>query len=148
MAVYRTPGGHPLGQLRHEFDRIFSDLTRYVPASASAAVGRDFPALNVWDSEQELFAEAEVPGLKQEDLEIYVVGNELTLRGNRPASEPAGGTFHRRERGTGKFSRIVRLPVEVDSSRVQANLRNGVLELRLPKAEAAKPRKIEVQIAN
>lgn len=147
MALYRGSGGHPLGQLRQELDRLFSDLTRGVPMPGGGPTPREFPAVNVWETEQELFAEAELPGIKQDQLEIFAVGSELTIRGNRSSKEYGDGTYHRRERGTGAFSRVVRLPVEVDPDKVEATLRNGILEVRLPKAEAAKPRKIQVKVS-
>ncbi len=103
-----------------------------------------FPALNVWQDGDNLLAEAELPGVKSEDLEISVVGSELTIHGRRPESNDEGTSFHRRERGAGEFTRVVRLPVEVDPDKVQASLQDGVLRLTLPKAEAAKPRKIQV----
>ena len=85
-----------------------------------------------------------MPGLKSEDLELSVVGNELTIKGRRDTASEEGTTFHRRERGFGEFVRAIKLPVEVDSAQVSATLVNGVLTVRLPKAEAAKPRKISV----
>jgi HSP20 family protein len=107
--------------------------------------GRGFPAVNVWEDENNLFVEAEVPGLKAEDLDVTVVGDELTIKGERTEDGPAEGAFHRRERGVGSFTRIVRLTSEVDADRVQASLAEGVLLLTLPKAETAKPRKIKVK---
>jgi HSP20 family protein len=134
----------PVGQLRDEFDRHFNRLFNFPSLSAGLSNGRGFPALNVWESGDVFYAEAEVPGLTNDDLEISVVGSELTLKGQRKDSAEEGATFHRRERGIGAFSRVVRLPAEVDSSKVQANLRDGVLLITLPKHEAAKPRKIQV----
>lgn len=139
----------PLNQLRTEMDRLFYDLSRGLPqwSTAPFTAGRSFPAVNVWESEQELFAEAELPGLKEADVEIFVVGNELTIKGERRSGEQEKVAFHRRERGVGAFTRVVHLPVDVDSSRVAATLRDGVLLVTLPKAEAAKPRKIKVVAA-
>jgi HSP20 family protein len=140
----------PHNPLRHEMDRFFSDLTRGLPnwPNGIAAATRSFPAVNVWESDHELYAEAELPGLKESDIEIFVVGNELTLKGERRGGEQQEANFHRRERGTGAFTRVVHLPVDVDSSRVSATLRDGVLTVTLPKAEAAKPRKIQVVASN
>jgi HSP20 family protein len=92
-----------------------------------------------------VFVEAEVPGLKAENLDITVVGDELTIKGDRPEQLPPEGSFHRRERGVGSFTRIVRLPSEVNADRVEAALNDGVLLLTLPKAEGAKPRKVKVK---
>lgn len=136
--------GLTLGRLRDEMDRLFSGFAENVDFAASPG----FPALNVWESEGSLHAEAEVPGLRMEDLEILVVGNELILKGTRrPLEESGERTFHRRERGQGAFSRVLRVPVEIDAGKVSATLKDGILSLDLPKAETAKPRKIEVKYA-
>jgi HSP20 family protein len=146
MNVRRFNSGLPVGQLRREMDRLFEDF--FGPGGTAPRFGlpsaRVFPALNVWEEGDNLVAEAELPGLKPEDVDISVVGNELTVKGRRGGQEVEGATYHRRERGVGEFSRVVRLPVEVDGDRVQASLQNGVLRIMLPRSEASKPRKIHV----
>jgi HSP20 family protein len=74
-----------------------------------------------------------------------VVDNELSIGGERKAQNVANGTFHRREIETGKFQRFVRLPCPVDADKVDASLVNGVLTVRLPKAESARPKRIAVK---
>jgi HSP20 family protein len=106
---------------------------------------RPFPAVNAWDEGDDIVAEAELPGLKGEEVDISVLGSELTVKGERKPVTEEGTSYHRRERGTGSFTRVLRLPVEVDAEKVQATLRDGVLTVRMPKAEAAKPRKITVE---
>jgi len=135
---------HPMDQLRKEMDRLLTGVTTALGAPSRSAGGRGQPAVNVWESGDALFVELEVPGLKSEQLELSVVGGELTIKVERPEIEEEGVTYHRRERPVGSFTRVVRLPVEVDADRVQAELRNGVLTITLPKAEAARPRKIQV----
>jgi HSP20 family protein len=103
--------------------------------------------MNVWEDDNHLFVEAEVPGVKPEQLDVTVVGNELTIKGQRPEELTGDAAFHRRERGQGAFTRIIRLSSEVNADQVQAALNDGVLLLTLPKAEAAKPRKIQVKSA-
>jgi HSP20 family protein len=85
-----------------------------------------------------------VPGLKSDQVEISVVGNQLTLRIERPDLTQEGVTYHRRERPVGSFTRVLRLPVDVEPDRVEAALNDGVLTITLPKARSAKPRKIQV----
>jgi HSP20 family protein len=92
-----------------------------------------------------LHAEAELPGVSMEDIEVMVVGNELTIRGQRRPRPADNVNFHRRERGTGEFSRTVTLPFDIDQNKVEAILKNGILTVVLPKAETAKPRKIKVR---
>ncbi|MGC3969703.1 MAG: Hsp20/alpha crystallin family protein [Pirellulales bacterium] len=132
------------GQARREMDRVFGEVFGPVGTALDRLGVGGFPSLNVWEEADVLHAEAELPGVKSEDLDISVVGKQLTLRGRRggPAVEQA--VYHRRERAGGEFSRTVTLPYEVDADKVEASLVDGVLKLTLPKAEAAKPRKIAI----
>lgn len=132
-----------VSRLRNEFNQLFGGQT---PDGAGwSALAAAYPALNVWEDEGHLFLEAELPGMDLNDLEIYVTGgDQLTLKGERrqPATE---GVWHRQERGFGSFVRTVTLPAHVDADKVEARFLNGVLTVTLPKAEAAKPRKITVK---
>lgn len=121
-------------------------LKDFFQGMPSGAYDRPFPALNVWEDEQGYHVEAELPGLKLEDLELTVSGNELTLKGQRKEPQ-AGQAYHRRERGTGSFSRILRFPVDLDAEKAQAVLEQGILTLHLPRHEAARLRCIEVKVA-
>jgi HSP20 family protein len=143
-------GFNPAAQLRQEMDRLASDFFGPVAGTAPtrlAAPARGFPAVNVWEDGETLYAEAEVPGLTSEEIDIAVIGNELTIRGKRGQQQPEGVADHRQERGVGEFSRMLRLPVEIDANRVEASLTDGVLLVKLPKAESAKPKKIKVTSA-
>ncbi|HWB00136.1 MAG TPA: Hsp20/alpha crystallin family protein [Pirellulales bacterium] len=140
MTRFRLGGLPQIGQFRSEMDRLFDDFFRQGPVTGARA----FPPVNIWEREHEFVAEAELPGLKHEDLEIQVVGNELTIKGRRVDTAQDNATYHRRERGAGEFARVLRLPAEVDADKVQATLRDGVLTLTLPKSEKARPRKINV----
>ncbi len=137
----------PVGRLRDQIDRVFGDLAEDfgVVSNFGRVADRGVPALNVWEDGDALYVEAEVAGLTLDDVELLVQDNELTLQGTRAADEPSQATCHRRERGTGVFRRVLRLPVEIDASKVEATLRDGVLTIKLPKAEAARPRQIEVK---
>lgn len=147
MMRVRRVGFDPFAQLREQVDRQFGEFVNQgLPGLANRVLGtRAFPAINIWDEGEELVAEAELPGLKSEDLDVSVVGSELTIKGERKSVGEEGTSYHRRERGTGTFTRVLRLAAEVDAENVQATLRDGVLTVRMPKAEAAKPRKINVQ---
>ena len=115
-------------------------LDRYL-----AGAGAEVPALNVWEDEDKFIAEAELPGVRNEDIEISVMGGTLTLKGERKIQAPAEGVWHRRERVFGPFTRVVELGRPVDSEGVEASFQHGVLTVTLPKAAAAKPRRIEVR---
>lgn len=144
--MFNTRNGlFTLGRLRGEMDRAFSDL--FQPASPAPDSGfwdRESPPLNVWEDEGRFQVEAELPGYKLEDLEIHVVKNELSLKGQRKDAAEDGKTFHRRERSAATFNRLIRLPAEVEAEKVEATLRDGVLLIQLPKAAEARPRKIQV----
>lgn len=127
--------------LHREVDRLF-DAFR---PGGGLARGTLFPALNVWDQGDAWMVEAEIPGVKRDDLEILAVDDQLTIKGNRQPQQGKDLAWHRRERGAGEFTRVVSLPSEVDADRIEATLVDGVLTLKLPKAARAKPRKITVQ---
>src|SRR5262249_55623368 len=135
------------------FDDCESLVPKVIPIPQFAGytglvTGGGFPAVNVWEDGENVFVEAEVPGLKAEGLDITVVGDELTLKGERSEESEEQASFHRRERGIGPFTRVIRLSSEVKADQVQASLTDGILLLKLPKTEAAKPRKIKVKTAS
>jgi HSP20 family protein len=135
---------NPLHQFRNEVDRLFSGFLGTVPEGLLPPPLRNQPAVNIWERDDALMIEMEVPGVKKDQLDLSVVGNELSIRIDRPAGNEEGAVYHRRERPVGTFSRVIPLPSEVDSNHVAAELRDGVLVITLPKAESAKPRKIAV----
>lgn len=133
----------PFRLFEDSFEELFKRTLsrRGLPTPATRA----FPALNAWEDDEHLFIEAEIPGIGLEDLDITFFDGELTLKGQRKKDEAEGTTWHRQERGTGEFSRTLRLPFEVNVEQVAADLSAGVLTIKLPKAERAKPHKIEVR---
>lgn len=131
-----------MNRLAREMDRLFGSNGNGVGRGMSVGT---YPALNVWEDEDQLYAEAELPGFSLDELEIYVTGNQLTIKGERRSPESEGGTWHRQERGYGKFARMVELPGELDGDKVSAVFKDGVLLITLPKTEAVKPRRIEVK---
>lgn len=141
MPVYYNP----FHQLRSEMDRLLNGfLGTATNGGSHSSMGREQPAVNLWDKNESLVMEMEIPGVKSEQIDISVVGTELTIKVKRPDVAEEGVTYHRRERPVGDFTRVLRLPCEVNPDRVAAELQNGVLTLTMPKAEAAKPRKINV----
>jgi HSP20 family protein len=138
---------HPVHQLRNDMDRMLTGMFGPWAGVEWPTFSRGQPAVNLWEAEDAVVVETEVPGLKNEQIDISVVGDQLSLKIERPDIQQEGVTYHRRERPVGAFNRVLRLPAEVDPDRVEAELRNGVLTIILPKAEAAKPRKIQVNPA-
>ncbi|MGL4463506.1 MAG: Hsp20/alpha crystallin family protein [Planctomycetia bacterium] len=132
-------------RLRKEMDRLFGDLTtspRAFPAADAVAVRTH--ALNIWEDEGRVYVEAEIPGMKLEDLDVQLKQNELTIAGERKWVQEPGVAYHRNERGAGSFQRTVQFHVALDASKTEARLKDGVLTLALAKADEAKPRKITV----
>ena len=129
-----------LNRLSREMDRLFGR-----EASGGLTGAGNFPSLNLWEDGDNLYAEAELPGFGLDDLELYVTGNQLTMKGERRPPEHEDGVWHRQERGYGTFSRTVELPGDVNGENVSAKFKNGVLRITLPKSEVVKPRRIEVK---
>jgi HSP20 family protein len=131
-----------MNRLQDEMNRVFD---RWGTGRTGAGRGV-FPALNLWEDEQSIYVEAELPGLALDDVEIYVTGNnQLNVTGERKEPSHDKGTWHRQERGHGKFSRTIELPHDVDAEKVTAEFKHGVLTITLPKREEVKPRRIEVK---
>jgi HSP20 family protein len=135
---------HPLHQLRDEMDRLWNGFIGPAADGLLPTVFRSQPAANVWEQGEALLVEMEVPGVKSDQVDVSVAGGELSVKIDRSEEAVEGVTYHRRERPVGSLTRVLRLPVEVDANRVEAELRDGVLLITLPKAESAKPRKINV----
>jgi HSP20 family protein len=106
-----------------------------------------FPPINVFrDQQGDMVIRAELPGVKPEDFNLTVEGGRLTISGERHP-EPFEGSYHRRERPFGKFSRSIQLPDDLDLDHAAAKLSQGVVTLRLPRAAAARARQIAIQAA-
>ena len=126
--------------------RLQRDLERTLGAPMMGFEGTQtvFPPLNIFSTPDGVVVRAEVPGFKAEDIEISAEPQALTLKGNRAADDGAPGSYHRRERQYGSFSRLIALPKDLETGGATAECRNGLLTIRIPKAEAAKPRRIPV----
>jgi HSP20 family protein len=142
-----------LNDLRNQMDRLFLDFER------GWGTGRDphpqaswmrssaWPPIALYDSGTELRLRAEVPGISEKDLDISVEQSSLTIRGARTTKVPEGYSVHRQERGNHSFARSFTLPSRIDAERATANLKNGVLEMTLPKVAEEQPRQIQVQVS-
>ncbi len=106
--------------------------------------GGTYPPINVFRRGDDFALIAEVPGVKKSDLEVQVKGRTIRLSGTKAVAYPAQASLHRRERLGGRFDRVVTLPFEIDADAVQAECRDGLLALLLPRAERDKPRSIQV----
>ncbi|RLC22824.1 MAG: Hsp20/alpha crystallin family protein [Deltaproteobacteria bacterium] len=102
------------------------------------------PRTNLYENGDNFEIHAEVPGIGKDNLNVKIQGNYLEITGTRNSDAPEGYTTHKIERGMGAFSRTFTLPADVDSKKVEATLKDGILYLTLPKSEAAKQKKITV----
>lgn len=136
---YRAPSvWNEMSRLSREMDRLFGE-------ARSTSGSGVFPPLNLYDDGESLVVRAEVPGIDPSDLELSATMNSLTIKGERKRPDfDDKASVHRRERSHGTFSRSVNLPQEIEPDKVQASYKLGVLEVMLPKAEEAKPRKIAI----
>ena len=138
--------------LRQAMDRLFEDAW-VRPGSflgdgqgSAGGPGRGF-AFDLYETGDDYVVTATLPGLKPEDLELSVQGNVLTISGEVKPEEAESDqrSYHVRERGYGRFSRQIALPMGVQADQIQAHLEHGVLKVTLPKAEEMKPRRIQIQ---
>lgn len=149
MAMIRWLGENDVSS---QLDRLQREMDRFWSAFNWSGEQRPFqrtgvyPLMNVYDDGESFVVRAEVPGMDPKELDISVTGDTLTLHGERGASKlPEGASYHRRELSYGSFRRAMTLPEQVDSSKVAAHYRDGILEILLPRAEQAKQRKVEIK---
>jgi len=146
MAVVRwTPLGN-LQSFQHEMNRMFDEFFRGGNGeTAGSGLGSWTPAVDIHETDDGFVIKAELPGVSKDDVSIDVHQNTLTLRGQRKhKAEVKNERYHRVERAYGTFQRSFVLPAIVDQDKVQATYKDGVLELHLPKSEAAKPKRIAI----
>ena len=134
---------NPFVELQDEVNRLF-DLSS---ARSGAVEALWAPSLDVFEEKESLVVKADLPGMKEDEVDISIQGDMLVLRGERKhESEAKEKGFYRCERVYGTFQRAVALPYPVDQSKAKATYENGVLEIRLPKAEEAKQKKIRIEV--
>jgi HSP20 family protein len=136
--------------LLKEVDRLQEQVNGlFASGPSGVATTADAPALNVWAGEDVLQATAELPGIDPDQIDVSVQGDELTLRGNFPEKQlKEGERWIRCERPAHAFVRTLRLPFRVESEKVTAEYKNGVLSLTLPRAESEKPQRIQIKPAS
>lgn len=130
--------------LQGKLDRLFSGYGRLYEDNPVWETVDYFPKTNLYDTGENLDIMAEIPAFPKENISVKIQGNYLEISGTAKSDAPEGYAALRAERGLNNFSRSFTLPAEVDSEKVEALMKNGILFLRLPKAVAAKPRKITI----
>lgn len=130
--------------LRSQVDRMFTDFDRVYGNEYGWAVRGGMPRTNLHDAGNQLELLAEVPGMSKDDLNIKIQGNYLEISGTRKTDAPEKYKVHRVEREAVSFTRSFTLPADINTEKVEASLKNGILSLKLPKSEAAKPKMITI----
>ena len=144
MTIVRWEPLRELSSLQTEMNRLFNAAFD-APAGAGGGARRWTPAMDLVETEDHFVLRADLPGVAESDVKIELEDNVLTVSGERKAAhEEKREGFHRVERSYGSFARSLTLPKGVDPEAVTAAFEHGVLEVRVPKPEQRKPRKIEI----
>lgn len=140
MTLLSTDPFRRLLSLQHDLERTLD-----APMLGLERARGVFPPINIFREADGLVIRAEVPGFTSDQIEITIEPQSLVIKGERPADEHTRpGSYHRRERQHGRFARSIALPRELSTEGATADVRNGVLTIRIPKSEAAKPRRISI----
>jgi len=131
--------------LRDDVDRVFNGFFGHLiePDTTEAW----YPAVDIYEEKDNFVIKADLPGIKQEDIKVSLNNNTLTLKGERKVeTEEKHKGYYRTERSYGEFYRAFQLPAEVDSEKIKAKYKDGILEIDVPKSEKAKPKEISIKV--
>jgi HSP20 family protein len=146
MALIRWEPAREINSLQSEMNRLFNTFFD-VPPGNGGGVRRWVPAMDLVETDEHFVLRADLPGLTQNDVSIELEDNVLTISGERRSEhEERKEGYYRVERASGTFSRALTLPEGVDPQGVEAAFENGVLEVRVPKPEERKPRKVAISV--
>ncbi len=147
MALLRWDPFRDLLSLQDRMNRIFEESfpkTRVFEGSLTTGVWS--PAVDIYETEKAIVLKVELPGLSKDDINIEIKDDNLILRGERKFEKDIREeNYHRIERSYGKFSRSFSLPGTIDRNKVDATFKDGILEIKIPKAEETKPKQIEIK---
>jgi HSP20 family protein len=146
MSLIRWDPFDDLASLRESMDKLFDELfTRRPRGQAEVAWA---PAVEVFETDNDVMVRAELPGIDPKNVEITVTQDTLTLKGEAKADrEDKARNYYRRELRYGSFLRSIQLPSDVKGDQATASYKNGILEIRVPKSERAKPKSVKVEVA-
>jgi HSP20 family protein len=152
MAIVRWEPFRDLVSIQERMNRLFDEAFRSNPRANGeddwALGGSWAPAVDIYEQEGNIVLKAELPGVDAKNVDIHVENNVLTLRGERKFDhEVKRDNYHRVERAYGTFARSFTLPNVVDTERINAEYKDGVLRVTLPKKEEAKPKQISISVA-
>jgi HSP20 family protein len=145
MALVRWEPFRELAALQSELGRWMNQAAGAPGTGGNGQSSTWLPAVDVWETEKELVLSFDLPGVKEDEIAVELDNNTLTVSGQRERThEHAGDRFYRYERRFGSFARSVSLPEGVNQDAIAAEYKDGVLEVRVPKPEEQKPRRIQV----
>jgi len=121
---------------------VFDDFFRRVPSRGARRI--EFPYVNLYEKDDEIVIKAILPCVTSEDINVQLIDNGLLIEGERKI-DYADSPYIRKERAFGKFKKSIRLPYDVDSNKINATLKDGIMTIKLAKSEAAKPKKIAIK---
>lgn len=149
MALVRWEPVRELNSLQQEMNRLFSTFFDTPTTGNGNPARRWIPAMDLVETDDHYVLTADLPGLSQQDINLEFEGDVMTLSGERKSEQAERKEgFYRLERATGSFSRSLTLPEGVDAEAVSATFKNGVLEVRIPKPEQRKPKKVSIQVGD
>ena len=147
MALIRWQPFQEMETLRRQMDQMFDELAGFQRGESADLTWK--PAVELEDAGERLILRAEIPGVEAKDLDIDVSRDAVAIRGeNRYEKKIEDKGFFRSEFRYGKFERVIPLPIEIENEQVQAEFKNGILTLNLPKVEAARHRVVKVNVAD
>jgi len=147
MALIRWSPFRDLVSIQDEMNRLFNDYFSKPLSEGKEGTILWNPTVDISETKDDVVVSAEFPGMKKEDIKISLQDNVLTLMGEKKQDkEEKNKNYHRIERSYGVFQRSFVLPATVQSDKVNANYKDGVLSITLPKAEEAKPKEIEISV--
>ena len=150
VPVQRDRGERPMDMFQREFNRLFDDFFRTpTMLGRGSEAFASMPRVDVSESENEYEVTAELPGIDEKDVELTLADNVLTIRGETKVEreeKDKDKNYYMSERTFGSFRRAVPLPAQVDEDRVEANFKNGVLTVRLPKSPQAQARTRRIEV--
>ena len=143
----RWTANQDVKSLQSQLNRLFEPFARFAQGDEDLVSGSWVPPVDVIETQEKILVRAEIPGMKQDDIQIEFENGLLTLKGERKLEkETQGVTYHRVERAYGNFIRSFTLPRTVDPERIGASYREGILEIEVPKKEEAKPKQIRIAV--
>lgn len=148
MALIRWEPARELQSIQQEMNRLFGTFFDAPPGESNGgAVRRWIPAMDLVEEDDHFVLRADLPGLSEEDVNVELEDNVLSISGERKSEhEDRKEGYYRIERASGSFSRSLTLPEGIDPERIQARFEKGVLEVRVPKPEQRKPRRVAINV--